>query len=696
MLLAMTRSLAAVASILLGTPLALAEDPAPGAYLPLNDFAIPGTGSDVLLNGNLVVEVPSLQIAVDSDEQGLPNGIASELVFAGGVTLEIGADSDGAFDGAIPFGTVPLPVIPIGIDILIQPFALLKAQVSGTAAAGMRASFVQEFELEFQLELGPGVVLNAETPEVIQLSGTPDLTGGSAAEIRVDVTAAMLFLVNFKGVPIGGPYAGAAFGAELSVDPAANPWWEIAGHLEPFLGYTGPIELVQFIPGLSFPVANAGGPLAPIPSTRWSRALEIDEDESVWGIAENAEGLLAIGRSGSSRFFAAQLDEEGVVLDAVRADLVAFGKQDPVGMIGTADGGCILAGNSSGASGARLDRLDGHGAPVWSFGLTHPTASSIGCADLVGLGDGDFAVLGTATSATDGTTAAWIGRFDENGTPIWTRELELAATASDSEGRALTHCANGDLVFAGFLELDEDDGGTPVMSGKNLALARITEAGDLVFLSAAGQVGDQIATCVVEAHSGELVLGTAIADGAEDWAGLVRFDASGAYLGAVAYHGDRDSVVAYDVIDLQPTAGGTFVLGNVDQGPARDAFLALVSDRGVVIWWKTIGGVDLDDPFGLIALQDGLVAHGRTESLDQLGSNTREDAWIVRTDVDGMLHFDDSNGFEATNDQATWFAWGEFSKATTLSPSIVPVTLGMSVTPLQTSATTVLQMELTD
>jgi hypothetical protein len=72
------------------------------------------------------------------------------------------------------------------------------------------------------------------------------------------------------------------------------------------------------------------------------------------------------------------------------------------------------------------------------------------------------------------------------------------------------------------------------------------------------------------------------------------------------------------------------------------------------VWLKSLRGPHHDELVELRTLPDGLVACGFTKSLDADATIPQEEMWIVRADVDGMLHFDATYGFDAVNDAARW------------------------------------------
>ena len=655
-----------------------------GIYTPLDDFVLLSSGAaEVTLDGSLAIHAPDFQIVVHADSDGVPTGVETDLTVAGGVTLEFEAAADGSFGENLPLGVVPLPPFALGPDLVIAPAVLLECNVSGEAAAGMRASFVQAFEFTVGIDIGPGLQLSSTTPEVLHLSGQPEASG--AAEVHVEVTAGILFVVSWKGIPFGGPYAGAAFGADLALDPLGDPWWTLDGHLNPFFGYTVPFPFSQNLPGAVFEIGRADGPLlADPPKTRWSNVLHLDGDESLREVVPQSSGtgFTAVAATHGDLPWIAELDEVGEILDERRGVAQPFGYERPVAVLTRDDGGRILVGNPTGDSGARIDRVDADGNVVWSRTLSHPTDPLIDVEDAVELPGGDFALAGTATTIVPAGSVAWVARFDDDGLQQWGTEVDPGGAATYSEAAALIRCANGDLAIAGVADFEEYDGTDLVLGNGNLWLARLTDGGDLVFATSAGTVQNERSRCLAEGADGRLTVGTEIQDGGSDWAGLYVFEGDGALVRAVAYHGDEVGIVSYDLVDVAPIEGGTLVLGTVGLGTDRDAWLALVADNGGVLWWKTIGGGDDDLALGLAALDDGLIAWGSTESLDALGSGTGIDAWCLRTDVDGMLHFDSGNDFDARNDDVWWSSWSAVT-ATGLAPQAEPLTLTPVDAPLE-------------
>lgn len=689
-------------------PLALACGAAPtlaqssdrGVYMPLNDFVLASSGAAaVSLNGSLAVNSPAFDLDVTMDRDDEPVRIQTGLTLNGGLTLDLTAAGDGSFGESLPVASFPLPQFQIGPDIFVLPYGRIFARVEGEAAAGMHASFVQEFEFEVTLALSvdKGFTFDASTPEVLSRWGQPEVQGDARIEVGVDV--GILFNIAYKGIYLGGPYAGANLGLVLDVDPLADPWWTLDGELRPFLGYSGLGGSLEFLPLVQTALADAGGPLVGLPpSTRWSQALEVDGTESVRSVVATDSGLAVMARTSTDRPWIGELTGEGDLVSALRGVPQPFGYQVLVEALRRDDGSTILVGNTASSGvGPRIDRVAADGTVLWSRTLEHPTADLLGISAAVDLPDGGFAVAGTATTLAPAGSVAWVGRFDGDGLPLWTTEVHPGGGVTSSSATALVRCADGDLALAGrasFSELDGD--GATRLALDNVWVARLTEDGDLVFGGGAGTPAGEQATCLAEAHDGRLLVGADIPEGGSRWAGLYTFEADGTFAGATAYHGDVNGLGFFYVHDLAAIEGGCLVAGSTGIGPSRDTFLALVADSGGVLWWKTVGGADEDQVLGLVALEDGLVALGSTRSLDANGSGTGTDGWLVRTDVDGMLHFEAGNGFDVHNDQAWWQDWSAVTAAESLVAGVVSFDVVAVDAPFAVGASTGVWTELVE
>jgi hypothetical protein len=64
-------------------------------------------------------------------------------------------------------------------------------------------------------------------------------------------------------------------------------------------------------------------------------------------------------------------------------------------------------------------------------------------------------------------------------------------------------------------------------------------------------------------------------------------------------------------------------------------------------------GTDKNELEKVVAMPDGVAAFGQTNTTNVLG-NSFNDLWVLRTNVDGMVHFDEASGFDTINDAVQW------------------------------------------
>jgi hypothetical protein len=114
------------------------------------------------------------------------------------------------------------------------------------------------------------------------------------------------------------------------------------------------------------------------------------------------------------------------------------------------------------------------------------------------------------------------------------------------------------------------------------------------------------------------------------------------------------------------------------------------------VWVKTYISADEDNISEVLALPDGLIAFGDTGFTESTGSDS--DLWLLRTSVDGMLHFTDGNGFDAENTDAQWqlFPPSEHSVHTLAPAPLASSTLTGSPTALTANVAGAVGEPLTD
>jgi hypothetical protein len=651
----------------------LAAPAAAQLYVPFDDLELLSSGAaHVTLNGSAVLGAPDAVLTVNQTAAGVVKGVTASVSLDGALTLEIAADAAGAFSETLPIVALPLPTSTIGTNVDVAPWAVMLLTISGDAAFGMRTSFVQSFNVHADVALGPGFHVTANKGPSMSLAGQPDIAAGSSANIQVSTTLAVVYLLTAGGLPLGGPFAGVTLGADANIDPLADPWWEVDGEMDILAGYWGlGIAPLVFPVGIS-DFGQADGPLigAP-PTTRWAVSIDSNLTDKTSGVVPTPGGLLMAGVRGLGDTFLGRVGPDGTLLSAENSSAAGNGGQKVVCTEPTADGGCLLGGNGGGV---RLDRLDAGGVKLWSKVYVHAASFAAGLVDVVALADGGFAALGNvALTASGSVSRSFVLRVDADGQVLWARDLFLGGTDPSSTAYDLAPTADGGLLLTGAVGYTEIIGGQYKLFAENMFLARLEADGDLDFAHVIGSFTNERGTCVAEGPDGRLWVGGAVAEGGASFAWVSTFDAAGQMGWSRKMCGADTGLFTVPVRALVPMVGGAQLLGDRGFGAGHDAWLAQITDGGTPISWKSLGGPAEDAPLGLRVLPDGLLVWGWTWSLDAQGSGTGADHWLLRTSVDGMLHFDAAHGFTMQNEMAQWDTpANELHYAQLLSPSLAP------------------------
>lgn len=683
-------------ALLLAAPLAAQS----ALHVPFDDLELLSSGAaHVTLNGSAVLSANNTTITVNKAASGAVTGVSAGITLEGALSLEISADAAGAFSETLPIVGLPLTGFTVADDVNVSPFSVLVLNVSGDAAFGLRTSFVQHFNVHADVALGPGFHVSVDDGPSVHLAGQPEIAAGSGAHIEVTATLAVVYLLDVGGLPIGGPFAGVTLGADADIDVLGDPWWSVDGSMDILAGYWG-----LGIAPLVFPVGithfgDAGGPLAGLPpSTRWARCLQSDGYDFTQGVVPTPGGFLLSGRrSFGADPFLARIGPDGALLSAEVSTFASNGSgQKVVASTPTSDGGLVQAGN--GATGVRLDRLDAGGVMLWSKVYAHGAAFLPGVVDVEALPDGGFAcVAGLALQASSSVSRAFVLRVDADGQLLWAKDLFLGGPDPSHFVRDLAATADGSLLLAGYVSYSEMHGSEMALFANNLLLARLEPDGDLAFAEVLGSIGNEQGTSVAEGPDGRLWVGGGVTEGPSTWAWLSSFGASGALASSIKFRGADTGIFSVPVRALAPVPGGVRLLGDRGLGAGHDAWLALVSDGGLPLSWTGLGGPGEDAPLGLRALPDGLLAWGWTQSLNAQGSGTGYDHWLLRTSVDGLLHFDAATGFASSAEPIDWgYPSNEMSYALLLAPSLQPATITVSDKPLPYVTVAAMETVLTE
>jgi len=643
-------------------------------YVPLNDLQLSGAGNHptVTLNGDLYLEAPSVQICIGSDPNGTGcsgGGVAVRFDIKAGMALELVADDSGSIEADIDLPPVIIgyfffPLFP-SITGAIQISG--KFVIAGEVEAGMRVGVVGSFDADGAAISNQRAAAGYHAPENVAFEvSPPELTGASGLDLQVAFEAGVFVAIQVSGLTVSTPYMKVRSGVELSVDPSGDPWWDVNGFVVPIAGWdfalsSTPSMAMAPNPFL-FDVADAGGPLPAgwlAESARWSRTYDLLDSESIEAVSEFDDGWIVAGQDGGAgaRGWLARIDAAGDVVWEQRSQFVLQALTKPNAVHRLPADQVAVSGYDGSSFGARLDVYDAlDGTPLWTRGWLDVNGDAIEFESMIVTADGDFAFGGDVNRS--GANHPMVVRTDPAGNVRWAREfvLDAPAGADDGEGVQLVETPDGHLVLFGDVIYSDGPTGSATIGSRNAFVLSLEGDGDFDWARAVGGPYYDYGTCGTVVDGGDLVLGGLVGlEGESSW--IARLDPDGTLLWSRTLAGEvtddpNTGNTANDLVrGICAVEGGARLVGTTGIGSHTESWIAKVDHDGDVVWFKSLRGPNNDELHGIAAFETGLIAWGRTRSLQPLGAGGAEDEmWLVRAPNDGMLHFDAGFGFETWND----------------------------------------------
>jgi hypothetical protein len=638
-----------------------------GLYLPLDQIELAEAGgAPLVVNGNLAVSwVDATFNGTVADDQ-LEQAEAS-VPLRGAATVELAMDAGADVAGSLPLALIPLPSLPVPPSIEVFPFIEVSLQVAASADAAARISVVAPFQLgsgfTFDGSLRAGLSSSVRLePEV----GLPDGTVTLSASIGLELT--LVLLVTIQEVPVGGPVISGSLSTLVGVDPATgvdiDTTVEIAGGWA-FPGPEGlpdiPQELDPLLPLQQVDLAPTGAPVAAgAAPTRWSRLFGIDEDDGAAAVLPADAGVIVV--EDHTNPWLAALDGAGVPLwQSTAADAWI-----PNAMAFAVDGDVLLAGVFG--STMRVDRFSPAGEPRWTRRLSVPDADQTTCVAVVSRSSGGAVLAGQVNRS--GVFSALLAAIDDTGAIEWSIEVDAGSGSAHPALVALAELPSGDLIAVGQVDYDElADPSLPPIQGENALILKLGPDGSVRSAFALGGAGTERGSRVVVGPDGSYLVGGHLGRAPNVW--LVSLRADDTLRWSASYRA-RPQVNVAELTGLAAVSDGHLACGHLGSSDA-DAWLLRVDAGGMPVWVKTIVGAgSADQPSDVVALDDGLVACGRTQIREDTTSNG--DLWVLRANVDGMLHFLADTGLACQCTTAEWQRIDDHS-IRTLAPSAAAVTL---------------------
>ncbi len=263
--------------------------------------------------------------------------------------------------------------------------------------------------------------------------------------------------------------------------------------------------------------------------------------------------------------------------------------------------------------------------------------------------DGGFIVAGNSRSADGdvgmalGLSDFWIIKFDASGNVQWKKVLGGSATDRTLD---IKETSDGGYIVAGFS--DSSDGDVAQNYDEyDYWLTKLDNSGNLEWESNLGGSSVDEAHAVQQTNDGGFIVvgfsssedhNVSLNHGNSDcW--IAKLDNGGSLVWETSIGGsDHDRAV-----DVSQTAVGDYLIlastssidGDVSHNKgAIDFWCFKLNGFGEMIWEKTFGGADDDQPTSMQATEDGFMLAGYSNSIggDVGGNQGNNDFWVMRLD----------------------------------------------------------------
>ncbi len=480
----------------------------------------------------------------------------------------------------------------------------------------------------------------------------------------------MSFMTTVFGLPVGGPFIGTRFGAELEIDTTTSTWDLDAtglltgGWATPDV--TGAPELPD-TPPLQRDLGTWDIDSGAIPdfSTSWSQVYDIDNDDQATAAIRSGDGLIVA--ESMHRPWLAKLDGDGVPeWQGKRVELMT-----PRAMAFSSTGDLLVAGYRSGTT-VIVERYTPSGDPVWRNTMTVPGANFAYWNAILPTSTGGAILAGEVSYS--GFQRVILAGVDAAGTLEWQTEVDAGSGSSNPMINSLAWTPSGEILAVGEVVYPAPD-----TTQSNYGLVLRLDASGVVQAALAVGSGSQFGSLLAVNPDGSYTIaGTDGLAPHDVWIASMRADDTLAWSASYQSRPNLDGSieVARPTGLAAPAGPGLLVSGHIGS-PDQDAWIMRIDRAGMPMWTKSYVSPDADELSGVVAMPGGLAAFGSTGYTETNGSYS--DLWIIRAKVDGMIHFTEGNGFETHNTAVQWQR-NEGHAVHVLAPAPVATTLTGTVT----------------
>ena len=410
-------------------------------------------------------------------------------------------------------------------------------------------------------------------------------------------------------------------------------------------------------------------------------------DDNLYSVIQTADGGYLLGGTsnsdlsgdkseasqGESDYWVLKLDESGNI--QWQNTIGGSSLDELYAVIQTTDGGYLLEGSSSsGISGDKSEanqnsdywvvKLNGSGNIMWQNtiggNLDDNSYSVIQTMDggyLLG-GSSNSDISGDKTELSKGGQDYWVVKLDESGNILWQKTI-----GGDNEDylESVIQTSDGGYLLGGVS--DSDISGDKTESSEQYSqdywVVKLDESGNIMWQNTIGGNHEDYLQSVIQTSDGDYLLGgysisdisgdkTEASQGVEDY-WVVKLDTSGNIIWDNTI-GGNDVDYIYSIIESTDSnyliAGysGSDVTGDKTE-PCKgdnDYWMVKLDKSGSILWQKTIGGNDIEEPRSVIQTADGGYLIGGWSSSGISGDKTEEnqglqetrDYWVVKLYAD--------------------------------------------------------------
>jgi predicted secreted protein len=212
-----------------------------------------------------------------------------------------------------------------------------------------------------------------------------------------------------------------------------------------------------------------------------------------------------------------------------------------------------------------------------------------------------------------------------------------------------THSFGGKQTDRAYCVIQTDDGGYALagstnsfgVGGADLWIVKTDSSGNMDWNKTYGGPNDEIASAIMQTEDGGFVIAGMTssfgAGGFDYW--LVKTDSQGNMQWNKTYGGAQDDF-AISVIKTSDSGYALAGWTNSFGAGGEDLWLVKTDSSGNMMWNRTYGGQFDDEAHALIQTGDG----GYAIAGDTSFANGNEDAWLVKTDSNGIMQWNQTYG----------------------------------------------------